>query len=91
MAESIRLGQTVEDPISGVVGVVVGITEWLYGCRRLSVQRKGVDKDFKPHELFNVDEPQVRIVPAKKRVNIVKPQANTPPAGPRDGEPISRY
>ena len=36
--DSIKLGDTVKDQISGFTGTVVALTEWLNGCRRITVQ-----------------------------------------------------
>jgi len=50
-----ELGTRVKDRVSGLVGTIVGRTEWLYGCRRYSVQPDGV-KDGKPFESIGFDE-----------------------------------
>lgn len=38
--DSIKLGDTVKDRITGVSGVVIAITECLNGCRRHTIQPK---------------------------------------------------
>lgn len=58
---SVNLGDRVKDQISGLTGIVTGISQFLFGCRRLSIQPERVI-DAKPAETFWVDEPQVRIV-----------------------------
>lgn len=55
------LGDRVKDKISGMTGIVVGITDWIYGCRRVIVQPEALDAG-KPVEAFNLDEPQVTVV-----------------------------
>lgn len=40
--ESVKLGDEVRDQISGFTGVVVAITEWLNGCRRITIQPKAL-------------------------------------------------
>ena len=74
----INLGERVRDTISGVEGTVVGRTEWLHGCVRLTVQPEGA-KDGVPYESFCVDEPGIERLPAQpfKR-------GDGGPAGPRD-------
>jgi hypothetical protein len=42
----------------------MGITDWLYGCRRVSVQPEGA-KDNRPGDMFCVDAPQLKVL--KKR------------------------
>ena len=58
---SANLGDKVTDSISGRSGIVIGRTEWLYGCVRLTVQPQE-HKDGKPVDPFVVDEPQVSVV-----------------------------
>lgn len=57
----IELGDRVKDRISGLQGIVMGITNWLYGCRRLSIQPEE-SKDGKPADFFAIDEPQALLV-----------------------------
>lgn len=62
-------GDKVKDKVTGLKGVIVAITHWLYGCDRLLVQSEEV-KDGQPTEPFNVDV---------KRVELVKKAAPPPP------------
>jgi hypothetical protein len=59
---SIQLGDRVRDRISGFEGVVIGITEWLYNCRRPIVQPSTVGSDGKPIETQSFDEPQLEVL-----------------------------
>lgn len=34
----VELGDRVKDKISGLKGIAVGISNYLYGCRRISIQ-----------------------------------------------------
>lgn len=36
--ETLKLGDKAKDQISGFTGVIVAITEWLNGCRRITIQ-----------------------------------------------------
>ena len=58
----INLGDKVKDRISGVVGIVVARTEWLYGCVRCTVQPQA--KDGKPVDPATIDEPQLVVLKA---------------------------
>lgn len=80
MTEKPELGDEVRDIISGIQGIVVGVTKYLYGCTRLIVQSKGA-KDGTPCDNFWVDEPQVKIV----KKGVVDPSNRAVPAvhGPR--------
>lgn len=78
MKNKIELGDKVKDPISGLVGIAIGKTVWLYGCARITVQPEGCDKTKKPFDSISVDEPQLEIVKRKK----VK-EGNHTTGGPR--------
>lgn len=73
----INLGDRVKERISGMKGIVIGKTEWLYGCLRLTIQPED-SKDGKPVESFCVDEPQCELV----KVGVIQPQQRTPDAAP---------
>ena len=64
----VELGDRVKDKISGLKGIAIGVTNWLYGCRRITVQPE-VATDGKPAEAFAADEPQLEIV----KEGIIKP------------------
>lgn len=51
----INLGDNATDSMTGYFGIVVGITEWLYGCRRIAIQAIAL-KDGKPQEPEWFDE-----------------------------------
>lgn len=59
-----QLGDKVKDRVTGFEGVVVGRTEWLNGCVRLSVQPEGVDKDKKVFAMEAFDEHQLVVTKA---------------------------
>ena len=74
----VELGDRVKDKISGLKGIVVGISNYLYGCRRISIQPEE-SKDGNPAEWFTIDEPQVDVV-EKAAIN----GRETPTHGPRE-------
>jgi len=61
MTNHVELGDIVKDRITGFKGVAIGITKWLHGCRRITVQPEGM-KDGKPLETATFDEPQIDVV-----------------------------
>lgn len=83
MAENVKVGDRVRDPLSQLEGVVVARTEWLYGCIRVTFQPTG-NKDGKPFDNHTVDEPQLEVVALH----------DDPPAersgGPRDDQAALR-
>lgn len=58
----IELGSEVLDPITGYKGIAIGRTIWLYGCSRITVQMKGLDKDGNLYPTQSFDEPQLKLV-----------------------------
>ena len=61
----IELGDVARDRLTGLEGVVVATTEWLYGCRRVTLQPQTL-KEGKPLDSQTFDEPQVELVGAAK-------------------------
>jgi hypothetical protein len=61
MDKRIGLGDRVKDVITGKIGIVCAVTDWLYGCRRITVQPEKSKGGEQP-EAFTVDEPQLQIV-----------------------------
>lgn len=59
----VKLGDSVQDRMTGFKGVAVGVTEWLYGCRRIAVQSVEL-KDGKPIEPEWFDEQRLTDNPA---------------------------
>lgn len=60
--DEIQLGDLAVDVITGFEGKVVGITDWLYQCRRLGIQPMKLDKDGKPPRIEWFDELQCKLV-----------------------------
>lgn len=62
MAE-IKLGQEVKDRVTGYQGIIVSVTDFLNGCRRMAIQRKyDPKKDEKTTEPEMFDEPDLILV-----------------------------
>lgn len=73
---NLKLGQEVKDRITGYNGIVISITNFLNGCKRLQVQPKWVpDKPFDPGEMF--DEPDLELIGngicKEKEIKVKKP------------------
>lgn len=76
-----NLDDRVKDKISGLSGIVTGVTDFLYGCRRIGVTPEE-NNEGKPAEPFWIDDAQAKVV--KKHVIAPFVQAVAPsPAGPR--------
>jgi len=56
---SVKLGDYAKDSISGFEGIVYGLAEYLYGCRRVGLKPKNVGKDGKPIQDEWFDEGQI--------------------------------
>lgn len=82
MEQSIELGDRVEDKITKFKGIVIGITDWLYGCRRIAIQPETINKTTGEAGLPQTfDEPQLKVI---KR-GVIKPVTvdTKPTGGPR--------
>lgn len=60
----IQLGSTVRDKISGVKGILIGRTEFLYHSARCEVGIAEVDSNGKPNESWWCDEAQLEVIEA---------------------------
>lgn len=67
--DPIILGDECEDVVTGMKGIAVAVTHWLYGCTRYGIQAKVV-KDGKPVEAWWVDAPQLKVL---KRAAVKPP------------------
>lgn len=54
----ISLGGKAKDTVTGFEGIVVGITTWLNGCRRIGLQSP-ILKDGIPTDIVWIDEAQL--------------------------------
>ena len=61
----IKLGATVRDPLTGLTGIAIVRSEWLWGCIRIGLQPNEV-KDGKPVEETWFDENRLEIVKEEK-------------------------
>ena len=69
----IKLGDYARDRVTGYEGLVTAITDWLYGCRRITLQRQGWDeKNGKPFEAYTTDDPACELVEANEVQNPVQ-------------------
>lgn len=69
----IKLGTIVKDRVTGFSGVVVGITEWLNGCRRIGIQaQKIIAATGVPSDIHWIDEVQLNEAPTAKAYLIAK-------------------
>jgi len=79
-AKAIKLGDEVEDVITGFSGIAVAKTDWIHGCSRVTIQPP-VDKDGKHPDAISFDEPAVKLVKKEK----VKPDIRrNKTGGPKD-------
>ena len=74
MKSKIKLGDFVEDTITGYKGVCAGITNWLNGCARIGIQNK-TDRNTEtglPVDMYWVDETTVEVIKEKINPSIQK-------------------
>lgn len=58
-----QLGNRVRDRITGVEGVVIADCQWIYGCRRLTIQPQSL-KDGRPVDNVTFDADQLEVLEA---------------------------
>jgi hypothetical protein len=61
MSDTVELGDKVKCRVTGFSGTVVGILNYLNGCRQIGIQPK-VDKEGKIKETSWIDDSQVQII-----------------------------
>jgi hypothetical protein len=59
--DSLKCGDRAKDQISGFTGVIVAITEWLNGCRRITIQPSELFEG-KPVDSSTFDAEQIELV-----------------------------
>ena len=59
--DRVKLGDKVKDEVTGFEGVATAATEFLQGCRRISITSQDLH-DGKPIDSHWFDEPQITIV-----------------------------
>jgi len=64
MARKPKLGDRVQDEVTGVIGIMTGKSMFLYGCERFSIQAP-VKADGTIPESHWCDAPQVKVVKTK--------------------------
>lgn len=74
----IELGAKGRDRITGYTGIVVARTEWLYGCKRYTLQSQEMH-DGKVADSHTLDEDGVEVLEAS-----AIPEKANPTGGPRD-------
>lgn len=83
----VQLGDRVRDMVTKFEGIAIGVTTWLNGCRRITIQPETLDKEGKIRDAQTFDEPQLEVTkPGKVQVNSYGSQAPTVPAA-RTGGP----
>ena len=66
----VELGKKVRDPISGIEGIAVCSTKYLFGCIRIGVQLPGLNEKGRQHDYIYVDEPQLEVIGEKPKALI---------------------
>lgn len=71
MSYVFNLGAKVKCKTTGYKGIIIGRTEWLYGCRRYTVQSQEM-KDGKPVDAMSFDEDGLQLLKDVKEIHEVK-------------------
>ena len=82
----IVLGKTYRDKVSGMEGVALCRSQWMYGCERITLQ-PAYDKtknDGKMPDMVVFDAPSLELVRDAEPVKVDEKQKAKKPAGPRN-------
>ena len=67
MSKQCKLGEVYREKITGFQGVAIVISEWLNGCRRVTLQPQKLQENGQPIEAQTFDEPGIEgIKPTSK-------------------------
>ena len=86
--KTVNLGDKVKDTVSGYEGIVIGKSDFLFGCTRIAVQAVGLHEE-KPIESQWFDEPQVELVTPGVVATDSRPKAERT-GGPMPSTPKRR-
>ena len=84
---NVNLGDEARDKVTGYKGIVVCISEWISGCRRISIQTPGLHEG-KPIQSQCFDAEQVELV--EPEVAKVSKPSGGPHDAPTQHAPASR-
>lgn len=79
--ETLELGDTAMDPITGFRGVVIARTRWLQGCDRITLQPRKLTKDGMKTHSETFDAPGMVLI--EKQTIKCKPDVDRTNGGPR--------
>jgi hypothetical protein len=85
-AVEIKLGDLVEDLITGFTGIASSRTEYLFGCVHIGITSTRMDKDGVPIGVMSFDEQ--RVVRIDKRDIVVSPDSAATSGGPVPGTAV---
>ena len=83
----IELGVIVKDKVTGLVGVVMGRTEYLTGCAHLGICPQKLKTDGSTPDWQWIDETRCELVKGKKRITLSEPVNVTAKGGPAPDAP----
>ena len=77
-----KLGDRVQDKITGFKGIVIARTEWLHNCNRYYFQPEELDKDGQAVKPREFDEPDLKLL-AKDPLKYKREYGAAMTGGPR--------
>lgn len=83
----IRLGDEVQDVITGFTGIAISIATYLHGCARICVQPQQLDDNGKIKDTQWFDEPQLMVM--KQQKISFRKETKEETGGPKDDPKFS--
>ncbi len=81
--KEVKLGWEVKDRLTGVTGIVTGITKWLTGCDTVGVKPQGVDDKMQQFEAVWFDDSRVQVIKKHKKSKWVDLEDEEPIRQPK--------
>lgn len=88
--DDIRLGDLVQDKITGFKGIVIAKTEWLNQCTRVFVQPQELNKDGEPIKPREFDLPDLTLL-EEDPLEYERREGGKPDNGGPTTEPTRHY
>jgi len=76
----ISLGSKVKDRFTGLTGIAVAYTQWIFGCSRYGVESQEL-KDGKLVEIQWIDEQRIEMIPGE--APTASPESGAVSGGPK--------
>ncbi len=86
VAYKAKLGAKARDKVTGIDGTIVAITDWVNGCRRVTLQPFGTNEKGKAMPAHSADEPDLETVKEPPKAKAAKKSGGPMPEAERHAD-----